>query len=80
MTNEELEKLPDEELVKYRTVVQCTEFEGGYDVTLSCGHRSYFAIAPAKNLFNFGPLGDGGLPCAQCVNILVDRKRGLKKL
>jgi hypothetical protein len=62
----ELSSVPDEELVGPRTITACTEDpDGGWNVTLSCGHEALFVIPPASM----------EIPgCAQCIEILVDRQ------
>ena len=52
-----------------RKVVSVVEEEGGYDVTLECGHQSWWAIDPPQQTAY----------CSQCLDLLIDKLRESKK-
>lgn len=57
--------MTDDELVGPRTITECIEHEdGGWDVTLSCGHKATFVTQPVSMEL---------LGCAQCINLYVER-------
>lgn len=70
----EANPMPDEALLQERIVRRCVALIGGdaplshlgFEVTLSCGHQAVFAIEPHM---------DYSVPCAQCVNLFVDRRK-----
>lgn len=60
-------EMSDDELAADRTVSSCTGAEGvGYIVRLSCGHEALFITEPAEGW---------ACPCAQCIYLLVERRR-----
>lgn len=59
--------MTDDELAGPKTITLCTECDDGtWECRLSCGHEAVFVVQPVRMEL---------LGCAQCIEILLERRK-----